>query len=60
MRPYHSQPTPYNWHLPIDKGELILRMGASTIALKYFMKFDTMFHPLYFRFTKIGIPNYVI
>ena len=30
MRPYSSQPTPPNWHTPIDKGDLIPRTGAST------------------------------
>ena len=51
MRPYPSQPTPF-----FDKGDRLFQEPKAhlyVIAVTYFMVFDTMSHPLFFRVTKI-------
>ena len=68
MRPYSSQPTPSNWHTPSEKGclntphELFHHPKAPLciIAVMHFTFFDTMYHPLFFWVTKLGILNHMV
>ena len=61
-RPYPSQTTPPNWHIPSQKERLntlhkIIHQPEAhlyVLAVTHFLVFDSMSHPIFFRVTKMG------